>query len=386
MAKVENVSLSLPHDLVTAIYEDVQGEKSWGLALRLLGAAVDSHNTSLRVVYDRGHSPREIIVAVSPDPRESRVRQWQEESAHELLPPRLALGEAQLSHWNDAEMSPETAKVRREYQLDWTVSMCIEVKDHTRCIIQCNRSEEQGAYSEGDIACIKAAGEHFGRAIALRRSIINSRVTGEFQAEALDRMGIGGILIEPNRAIVPLNRAAEAILQQGDGLSVINYRLVATDHRNDAVLQQAIKCALEGVATPGSSRGVSLSRRSGKRDLGVVVNTRIFRSVITNEPQSCALVFVRQPEYLASADVLLMQQLFGFTRAEARLGTWLASGMRLEDIEGILNIRHNTARAHLRSMYCKTNVNCQSELVHLLASCAVPLGRPSGEEMSGTLQ
>jgi len=72
----------------------------------------------------------------------------------------------------------------------------------------------------------------------------------------------------------------------------------------------------------------------------------------------------------------VLQQLFSFTRAEARLALGLAKGKRLEDVEAELNITHNTARAHLRSMFVKADVNRQSELVHVLANSVAPLGRP----------
>jgi DNA-binding CsgD family transcriptional regulator/PAS domain-containing protein len=378
----------LSHELMTAIYQNVQGDNSWNRALSLLGAAVDSHTLSLRLLFERcgaRREGREVIVAASPDRGEENTRRWEEECALALLPPHLGVGEAQVSHWTD-DPDPRSfaVKIRRELHLDWTVSVCIELHDDTRCVLQCHRAEAQGTFSEAEVELIRAAGEHFGRAIGLRRSLISARVVSEFQAEALNRMGIGGVLIQPSGGIVALNEAAEAILERRDGLSVANHKLVATERRNDVQLQRAIKAALDGSLPRGRSRGFSLNRLSGKRPLGVVVNTRSCRSVITNEQQNCALVFVRQPELLTTEDTQLMQQMFGFTPAEARLGMWLANGMRLEEVESILKIRHNTARAHLRSMYCKTEVNRQSELIQLLASCAAPLGR--GGNALGRLQ
>jgi len=109
-----------------------------------------------------------------------------------------------------------------------------------------------------------------------------------------------------------------------------------------------------------------------------VVSGRKFRSLVTNRPENCAIVFARTAEALSNADIGLFQELFSFTKAEARLAVGLASGMRLEDVERELKIRHNTARAHLRSMFSKAQVGRQSELVHLLVNSVVPLGRSKG--------
>jgi len=99
-------------------------------------------------------------------------------------------------------------------------------------------------------------------------------------------------------------------------------------------------------------------------------------SLISDRAETCALVFLRRSSVADDADVDVLQQLFSFTRAEAKLALGLAKGKRLEEVESELNIRHNTARAHLRSMFVKADVNRQSELVHLLANSLAPLGRP----------
>jgi len=100
---------------------------------------------------------------------------------------------------------------------------------------------------------------------------------------------------------------------------------------------------------------------------------------VSHRTETCALIFVRRSAVANDGDVDVLQQLFSFTRAEARLALGLAKGKRLEDVEAELNITHNTARAHLRSMFVKADVNRQSELVHVLANSLAPLGRPAGD-------
>jgi DNA-binding CsgD family transcriptional regulator len=51
---------------------------------------------------------------------------------------------------------------------------------------------------------------------------------------------------------------------------------------------------------------------------------------------------------------------------EANLAVALASGRSLVDAADALGIAHNTARSHLRSIFAKTGVRRQSQLVHLL--------------------
>ena len=115
------------------------------------------------------------------------------------------------------------------------------------------------------------------------------------------------------------------------------------------------------------------------RDLNLLVSARRSVSLISDRPKTCAMVFLRNCSVASDADVAVLQELFSFTPAEARLAVGLAKGKRLEEVEAELNIRHNTARAYLRSMFVKADVNRQVELVHLLANRLAPLGRPAEE-------
>jgi DNA-binding CsgD family transcriptional regulator len=259
--------------------------------------------------------------------------------------------------------------------VDWSATACLEAAEKSQLLLQISRSDAEGEFTAREVELIRLMSAHFERSIKLRRKISNAKVISDYQAQALDSLGIGGILIEPDRAVTPLNRTAQLVLDSRDGLRIVNQRLYAIQPAEDVKLQRAIKAALEGGAVSRTSRGILISRQSDERSLGIVVTPRSYQSLTTDIPRNCALVFVRKGELLTAADTDLMQELFGFTRAEARLAVWLASGTPLEEIEDKLNIRHNTARAHLRSIYGKAEVTSQSELIQLLASSAAPLGR-----------
>jgi DNA-binding CsgD family transcriptional regulator len=188
-------------------------------------------------------------------------------------------------------------------------------------------------------------------------------------------LAIAGFFINQHRSMLPLNSRAARFLEERDGLRAVDGFLHAVDEQDDRILQSAIRCALSDREDATSIRGLSIRRSSGSRDLGVVVRAQNVRSLVKNHMERVALIFVRDPHATADSNISLMQQLFSFTRAEAGLATRLAKGMCLGEIEDELNIKHNTARAHLRSMFSKADVNRQSELVHLLANCVLPLGK-----------
>ena len=58
----------------------------------------------------------------------------------------------------------------------------------------------------------------------------------------------------------------------------------------------------------------------------------------------------------------------GLTMAEARLASVLNRGLSLVDAAKQLGIAHNTAKVQLRSVFAKTGVHRQAQLVALLAT------------------
>src|SRR5690606_15731499 len=68
------------------------------------------------------------------------------------------------------------------------------------------------------------------------------------------------------------------------------------------------------------------------------------------------------------------QDLFTFTPAETALALELANGLSLEEAALKLGITRNTGRAHLRSIFAKTGIKRQAELVKVLLNSIVSLG------------
>jgi DNA-binding CsgD family transcriptional regulator len=77
-------------------------------------------------------------------------------------------------------------------------------------------------------------------------------------------------------------------------------------------------------------------------------------------------VFIRDPERKSQPSLELVKQLFDLTPAEARLALLLADGLTLDEAAEALEIRKNTIRAHLRSIFSKTGVKRQTTLVTLM--------------------
>jgi DNA-binding NarL/FixJ family response regulator len=69
---------------------------------------------------------------------------------------------------------------------------------------------------------------------------------------------------------------------------------------------------------------------------------------------------------------------YGLTKAECRLASLLASGKKLDEIAGELQISRNTVRSQLRCIFDKTGARRQAELILLLTSHVSSFAASSG--------
>lgn len=85
-----------------------------------------------------------------------------------------------------------------------------------------------------------------------------------------------------------------------------------------------------------------------------------------------ALLIIAETVNRHTPDSSLLKLLFDLTPAEAKLARSLAAGQTLTEAAAAGNITAGTARVHLRSIFSKTNVTRQTDLVRTLMQIAVP--------------
>ena len=364
-----------PNALVTSIYGGLSQESPWVEALEMLRAAMDANVACLRI-SQKGAHPREYLYAAGPKASQESIAEWEARSARELLPVELRPGEPQVVNWSELVPGPTISEMLRRYEIGCMAVMQLAAEDGVEYLLHASRSGVDQRFSSEDLAFFKMIGEHFARALNLRRQLIRSQIVSGFQSDALDRLGIAAILVRPSGQFMILNRVGREALAAGEGLRISGGRLHAVDEVHDRSFQSILREVL-GSETGECSRAMLMRSDCADVDLNLLVSARRSVSIISDRPETCALVFLRSCSVATDADVAVLQELFTFTPAEARLALGLAKGKRLEEVEAELNIRHNTARAHLRSMFVKADVNRQAELVHLLANSLAQLGRPA---------
>jgi DNA-binding CsgD family transcriptional regulator/PAS domain-containing protein len=212
------------------------------------------------------------------------------------------------------------------------------------------------------------------RGLALTKRIGANEIERALYSGVMDKLSVGVVILDLSGRVVKCSAKAEESLAARDGLQLQAGRLRATCAKEDRDLQAAIRTALQAAAggEAAPSRGLSVTRLSGNRNLGVIVQT-VQDAKNVGAPSAVA-IYIRDPEANADVESDLVRQLFDLTPAEAAVARRLTAGLSLEDAASSLDISRNTARAHLRSIFSKSGITRQTELVRLMLNSAAVLG------------
>ena len=133
-------------------------------------------------------------------------------------------------------------------------------------------------------------------------------------------------------------------------------------------LQQVIEKVLDAHlrGAPAVVEALRVRRPSGKGDFGLVIRPVPRSAWSEGQSSPTVAVFVSAPEVQSQTSELVIKQLFDFTPAESRLALRLAGGQSLAEACEELCISQNTARAQLKTIFAKSGVTRQAELVRLI--------------------
>jgi DNA-binding CsgD family transcriptional regulator/PAS domain-containing protein len=252
----------------------------------------------------------------------------------------------------------------------------IEVSNGAVYGFRITRPETAPAFSPDDLTLGRRLLPHIKRALNLHLSTHQDRKVISLYSHAMAQLMVGVIVLDQDRNVIECNPAATAILELNDGLRIVGKQVEASYPNENRNLQRLMRDALihPKAAKMSLTDALSISRPSGKHSWGVVVQSIASDQWTEGKQRPSVAVFVRDAEGQAHPPIRLTQQLFQLTPAETALAIELANGLSLDEASDLLGIKRNTARAHLRSIFSKTGVRRQTELVRIFLNSVAWLG------------
>jgi DNA-binding CsgD family transcriptional regulator len=275
-----------------------------------------------------------------------------------------------------------SSAIYREYLSTIDVRHILGADVYTRegieCRLRITRGQNDPEFSDDDKAVIRLMLPHLKRAIQLHARIDTLECDRQVFAGTVNRLSLGMICFAQTGEIIEMNQEAKRILAERDGIRLSGNSLYAdsTQERRDLnrLIQQAIAGAMQGEES-GIVEAMPITRPSGRSRLGLLIRAIPAGPWSESRLRPAAAVFIRDAEATApQPSQELVRRLFGLTRVESTLALLLVEGLTLDEASERMNIRRNTARTHLRAIFCKTGVTRQTMLVKLLLNSVVSLG------------
>lgn len=232
-----------------------------------------------------------------------------------------------------------------------------------------SRSMKKQNFSSQEKQIIRTLVPHLQRAFLLHQQYQLSQKARLSVEEALHQSQTALLLLNDRREVMFINRKAEQLVQQNDGLTCTSNMLQIADLSQSqsfqALVHEVISTSKQQGTHPGGAMRVN--RSSGKTPYQVMVTPLNLQSEHTQlAPHAAACVFLHDPEDVVMLSETILHELYQLTPAETRLTQWLFAGKTLSEICTIQDVKISTIRSQLRSIFEKTQTDNQSALMRLL--------------------
>jgi len=364
--------------LTGMIYGAVRDPTLWQPALARAAAAVGTDQSSI-VVHDIGTGTMDVVQYQSLHPAE--IARMVSAMGPDALPDYLqdlpsgrALSSTTLISDSELEKSPYFNEVIRPSGIFYGLVSHPQRTRHFLSYASFGRSHRAGPYSNDDVAVLNALLPHLALSLELRQRFKDADLRTAGLYRTLDHLSVGVVLVDNNGRLCFINKVADTILRERDGLRLASGGLAAASPPTTASLRESIASVLRTVPAPHGSAtatndgGRLLLKRPSLRP-PLVVRVLPVGQLDLSLPGGqwpAVAIFIRVTDRPTEPDIDLLTGAFGLTRREGELLVQLMQGATTKEAATRLGITIETARTYLKRVLDKTGTHRQAELVSLV--------------------
>lgn len=408
-ALLEQTDLALYDQLISSIYHGVVEDTPWQSFLPLLQQFMDVKVVSLVLRPPAADNEGLILNYLRPDAdtsleldsnNNSNNRSINKDITLQLAPPNdwpslaykeqffaldpfVNLQEGQVVTLD--ELVPESELVGSDYYVNYLKTAGVfhilggdtRSSDGTLARVRLSRGPDEKAFDNAHRLVLEAILPHLQRAILIHANLNRIESERNLFAGAMDKLSVGTILLDEHANVLSVNTVAKQLFEQKDGINLVDSKLLFHSRDDSSVLQSIIKEALDAQQDNqlGMVKACRLPRPSGRPDLGVVVRPVPTSTWSEGQSSPTIALFISDPEQEFSTSQQALAELFNLTKAESALALLLTRGLTLAEASEQLFISQHTARAQLKSIFAKTGVTRQAELIRLIVKSVADLAQ-----------
>lgn len=383
------VSASEYDNLVDLIYEGTLEQLPWQSALPALREALDAQVASL-VLRPPAADDRGVILnsvrakhhsnnAVMADPNDWELTAYRDEFFS--LDPFVNLPLDEVFTLEDilpdAELETSNYYLHYLQPVDLFHILGADTAEPQGMLarLRFSRRRSEARFGDRERTLVHRLIPHLRRAIQIYATLNRRTAERDVYAGAVDQLTVATIILDEQARVLNTNSVAQTLLDQKDGLRLNGQHLQIDGHDINKELQKAITAIIRAQHLGEASvvRALRVPRSIGRSNLGLVVRPVPMSEWSEGQSSPCAAVFISDPDLHDSASRQTLGDLFELTPAEAKLAILLAHGLSLAEASQTQSISPHTARAQLKSIFSKTGVSRQAELVRLILKSVASL-------------
>jgi DNA-binding CsgD family transcriptional regulator len=226
------------------------------------------------------------------------------------------------------------------------------------------------AFSQEDRARLQSIVPLMNNALKLYSAYTHNSFIEEFYEELLGSMDIASVILNAKLEVLSANKQAKQILTSEDGVLLRRNFLRCSQSADQQKLEDACHGLMGRDRNDEQARhtcSISIDRTSSDTKWDVHIRSVEKKNVVFGEGGPELVLLLRGPVRDCAPSQSRLIEMFGVTPAEAKLMAHLVEGLTLTAAAEALGVSRNTARTQLSSIFTKTGVNRQNQLVKLVS-------------------
>jgi DNA-binding CsgD family transcriptional regulator len=242
--------------------------------------------------------------------------------------------------------------------------------DSQRAGLAILRNRSSSAWNDGELRVIDEILPHLCRAFNIHSEFTYLRLKQDALLKGLDRLVIGLILYDRQAKPVYINPTAKAIIEAHPGLYLDDGDLILTNAEDEKNLRKTIidSAEIDPDDSWKQSVAIGVKHPDVEAPLPLLV-TPMHAHMITSDLDydgAKVAVFISDPNLQQPISVENLVSVYSLTPSEAQVAISLSNGHSIEKIAKSSHHSAHTIRSQLKSVFRKTGVSRQSELIKLL--------------------
>ena len=364
-------------DIITQIYHGPLERKPWSSFLQALRLRFNADNSAMSLIPGKSGTKPHISVNRSRIISKSLAQDISKE--HNRLTEWDILGNAlkqpgdiftldDITPWSELKDNEFYLKVMKPSDVRYQLGMCFSEPSGWHCHVGLMNSAASGDFGSAEKDFLLALRPHLELALEFYALNRFNEMEKEIYKSTLDRLTVATFIVGGKGQVICSNRTADNLLAESRSLYLHNDELTLKRHNDNKQLDNLIQKALTFHQQTPDGTFVDALRiiTDDDHDLGLLVRSVSSTGIHQSDASPCVIVYIDQSDYQEVPQAKFISQLLGLTPSEATLAILLSKGYTLIESAKVLEITENSVRTYIKTIFNKTGVSRQTDLVRLV--------------------